>query len=145
MFNQDFYILPPFQRKVHHFVPGVMPGVSLVGRFETNARGIRGRNFSKNDATRILALGCSVTISTYIDQDKTWAALLEKKLSDRSKKPVWVGHAGKSEATTRDLLTVFEYFVPQFGADLDTIVILTGVNDMALMLLQGRTIRSPFY
>lgn len=132
-----FFVLDPYERKTHHLEQGIMPGLPLVSRYRTNSLGLRGREFARDDSYRVLAIGCSVTISVYVDQDQTWAALLERGLAERVGGRVWAGCVGRSEVTTRDLLTMIRCFVPQYRTALDALVFLVGVNDLALMLSKG--------
>lgn len=129
-----FYILRPYQRKIQHLASEFMPGIGPIAQFITNSRGVRARETSHDDTYRILALGCSVTISQYVDQSKMWPAVIEQRLSNRLGKKVWVGNVGGSEVTTRHLLTYFTYYLPQFKDELHATILLIGINDMALML-----------
>jgi len=114
-----------------------MPGLSLVPRYRTNSLGVRGREFARDDSYRVLAIGCSATISLYVDQDKTWTGLLERCLGERLGQRVWAGCVGRREVNTRDVVTMMRYFVPQHRAALGALIFLVGVNDLALMLSKG--------
>jgi lysophospholipase L1-like esterase len=129
-----FFVLEPCQRKIFHIEPGIMPGVGQVATFRTNSKGMRAREFSRTDSYRFLVLGCSVAISQYVDQAKTWTAVLEQQLTDRTARRVWVGSVGRPENTARDILTYMRYLVPQYAADLNALIVFVGVNDLALML-----------
>jgi len=143
--GQDaFFVLEPCQRKVLHLSNGVMPGMGPVAEYSTNSRGIRGREFSPRDRVRLLALGCSVAISTFVDQSRTWTAILERILTERRGLKTWVGCVGKSEMTSRDVATVMRFFVPQFLGLIDALIVLVGVNDLALMLSK-RSAYDPQY
>jgi lysophospholipase L1-like esterase len=132
-----FYVLFPYQRKVFHHKPGLMPGTSSISSFRTNAQGIRAREFSSKDFYRILAVGCSVTLCEFVDQAKTWPAVLENILNEKFNRKIWVGCIGKDTITSRDLITMTKYFLPQLKDKIDVVIMMTGVNDMALMLSKG--------
>lgn len=132
-----FYVITPCERMLFDVDPETMPGMSPVSRLVTNSLGIRGREFSPHDRYRVLGMGCSVAISTYVDQGKTWTFLLEQWLGDRLGEQVWVGSVGRNEVTSRDVITFMRHFVPQYRDQIDLVIILVGVNDLALMLSKG--------
>lgn len=139
-----FCVITPCERMLFDLDPETMPGMSPASRLFTNSRGIRGREFSPRDRYRVLGMGCSVAISTYLDQDKTWSALLERFLSDQIHDQVWVGAVGRSEVTSRDVVTFMRYFVPQYKDEIDLVIVLVGVNDLALMLSKANGYEPSF-
>ncbi len=121
------------------------PGLSAQTQFRTNSLGIRGREFSKHDAFRVLALGCSVTLSEFVDQELLWTSVLERQLRAVLHEPVWAGSVGRSEVPSRDLCTFAQYFLPQISHQLSVVICLIGVNDMALMLSKGSSYDPNYY
>jgi lysophospholipase L1-like esterase len=118
--------------------PGVMPGVGPMGRIQINSQGVRGPEWSSNRATeyRILTVGGSTTECLYLDQNKTWTALLHVSLNKTADgRRVWAGSVGKAGFNTRDHLGLMRFAIDQY--DVDLIVILIGGNDMVHRFLQG--------
>lgn len=132
--SSAYCVLEPCQNKVFHLADVSLPGIEPVVRFRTNSHGIRGPEFSSFDDHRILALGCSVAISQYVDQSRTWTHLLQRQLCSSTGCRVWIGVAAKSEFTSGDVVTLTHYFLPQYQGDIDTVLIWVGVNDLALVL-----------
>ncbi|NOX59143.1 MAG: hypothetical protein GXP29_09845, partial [Planctomycetes bacterium] len=65
----------PNMTQIEHPRPEVMPGITGESRFTMNALGLRGPEWQE-DAYKILCIGGSTTICTYLDDDETWPALL---------------------------------------------------------------------
>jgi lysophospholipase L1-like esterase len=136
--SQKYYVWPPNYSEEFAPEPGVMVGIGTLARFKTNAEGIRGREWAtdRNEEYRILAIGGSTTECLYLDQDKTWEALLESGLGTTADgRQVWVGNAGRSGLNTRDHVAFMKLAIDQY--DVDAIIILIGANDLALRLGQG--------
>lgn len=122
---EAWYVWPPrLQRQV---TPQNLPGVTPAGTFSINSLGIRGREFAADDRYRILCVGGSTTECFYLDDARTWPALLERDLAE-SLPGVWVGNVGRSGLTTTDHLTVLHH-LPE-TREADCWVILCGANDM---------------
>lgn len=129
-------VWPPHMRVVFHPDPEIVPGVSGPSLFVTNSRGIRGEEIPEDPSYRILAVGGSTTESSFLDQTETWTRLLQEKLSSSAPdRRVWVGNAGKSGLTTRDHVVQLKYLLPELPR-IDAILLLIGVNDLALRNLQ---------
>src|SRR5262249_31183039 len=76
------------------------------------------------------------TESLYLDQDKTWPALVEQGLSATADgRQVWVGNAARSGLQTRDHRALLERGFDQF--DVDLVVMLIGANDLRVPLWFG--------
>ena len=73
------HVWPPGLHQTFTVPAGVMPGVSAPTRFSINRDGIRGDPLG-NHALRILAVGGSTTECLYLDDQKAWPALLQRRL-----------------------------------------------------------------
>lgn len=113
--------------------PQVMAGVSPEARFTTNAEGIRGQQWPARDrAYRILCVGGSTTECVYLDDARTWPALLMAALNSKhgseGPKPVWVGNIGISGYDAKDHLKFVER--SDLLRQIDCAVFLCGINDL---------------
>jgi lysophospholipase L1-like esterase len=136
--NKDFAIQIPHTRRFFHPAPGAMPGVEGISRYESNSRGLRGREFGPDDSEfRILAVGGSTTECLYLDQTEMWTHHLEQELGTTSDgRSVWVGNAGASGMTSRDHILHVKYLPKQYPR-IDLITVLVGANDVTVALKQG--------
>ena len=102
--------------------------LSGASRFSTNARGLRGDEWSSGDSYRILAIGGSTTESLYLDDREAWPRLLQDRLNAaRGGSEVWVGNAGKSGLSSRHHVIQVMRLLEQHPVD--AVVVLAGVND----------------
>ena len=102
-------------------------GVSPEGRFSTNSLGIRGPEFSPADSYRILCVGGSTTECLYLDDARTWPAVLLRILSEREP-GIWVGNVGRSGTTAPQHVLLLSQ-LPE-ARQVDCWVVLCGINDM---------------
>ncbi|BBM85474.1 SGNH/GDSL hydrolase family protein [Candidatus Uabimicrobium amorphum] len=109
-------------------------GVDDVVKFTTNSLHLRSpeiRNFSDVDIS-ILCIGGSTTECLPVTDSKTWTALLQKELSKKLDKNVYVGNAGKAAMFTVSHKQVLKNYVHL--KNFEWIVILCGINDLATFL-----------
>lgn len=132
----------PFHRRTpgsHVFTPDprFVPGVSGDGRLSTNDLGVRGDPLPpRGDAYRILCVGGSTTEGLYLDDEETWAHLLQERLTKAWGRRVWVGNAGISGYATTEHLPFLERF--DALSEMDCVVVMAGFNDFALMTFAER-------
>ena len=107
--------------------PANLVGVSPEGRFSTNSLGIRGPEFSPADTYRILCVGGSTTECLYLDDAKTWPAVLMQILND-PEPGIWVGNVGRSGTTAPQHALLLSQ-LPE-ARQVDCWVVLCGINDM---------------
>src|SRR5262245_31090770 len=132
--NKSYYFMPPRHKAVFKPQPGIMPGISGDSNFYTNSNGVRGDEFTAQDAYRILAIGGSTTECSYLDQSETWTQLLQEHLNrNATNQKVWVGNAGLSGATTRHHLVAMQYY-PFREMKIDAVILLMGINDLSVRL-----------
>jgi len=123
---------PPNTEVVFHPDPEVMPGVQGPARVAFDSHGLRGDELERGHTPRVLCLGGSTTACDYLDQEEAWPMLLQKALGQRA----WIGNAGRSGLTSRGHVLQLEHLLPQLP-EIDTVLCLVGVNDLALALEQG--------
>lgn len=134
---RTYYPWPPHLHQVFEPIPDVMPGITGLSNFITNAQGIRGDEINSAADYAILAIGGSTTECLYLDQTEAWPQLVQDRLNQQNDGwQVWVGNAGRSGRTTREYSVMMKYLLPQYP-QIDTVIVLTGINDLSQWLLQG--------
>lgn len=110
-----------------------LPGIAPTGRFTTNRWGMRGPEPPADweRSTTIVAIGGSTTQCFYLDDARTWPALLADRLRQASP-GTWVGNAGVDGHSSRAHRHVLEHVVAPLGPD--TILVLAGINDLGIAL-----------
>jgi len=149
-------VRPPGLRIVFHPRSDIMPGVSGDAHYRTNGDGLRGAEMPPSDTTsregnqsassrRIICLGGSTTECTYLDDTETWPALVAQDLNAEAVAGEgagnWVGAAAVSGASTREHLRFVE--TSALMDEIDTLVVLCGVNDLELALRGEDASRKP--
>lgn len=128
------YLRKPYLTKVFRPAPEIMPGIFGTSKFILNSCGIRGDELNSKHTRRILVIGGSSAECLYLDQSEAWPYLLQKKLNQNlGRDEAWVGNAGMSGKNTGDHLKLIKYF-PLKRFKIDTIIVLTGINDLSSRL-----------
>jgi lysophospholipase L1-like esterase len=129
-----YFVYPPGHRETFEPLPEFAPGVSGPSEFTTNALGIRGDPFSPEQRYRLLAVGGSTTICSYLDDSEAWPQLVEDRL-DAALGPgrTWVGNVGRPGHTTVQNALQVEKLVRQHP-EIDAVILLAGVNDLLIHL-----------
>lgn len=139
-----YYLEQPHLHRIYDPDPQITPGISDLSDYRTNSQGFRSDEFSA-EAYQILAIGGSTTVETLLDQTETWPQLLQETLNHNNKDlNVWVGNAGRRGRTTRENLLHVKYLLPQYP-QVKTIILLLGINDLALRLGQGDNFDPNFW
>ena len=115
--EKTWYNVPWHPIKSDIAAEGVMPGIHGKIDFSVNKYGLRGpnKNLDKADI-KILAVGGSTTECLYVTDKLSWPWKFQDYLSDRLKKDVFVGNAGRSGHFTLNyiyLLQAYKY-APEF-------------------------------
>lgn len=126
--NHAWYVWPPGYscRTATKGLAGVAPR----GRFTVNSLGLRGAE-PRPDVPRILCVGGSTTECFYLDDDKSWPAVLERELASAGH-PAQALNAGRSGLVAADHALLLEK-LPE-AKDADCWVVLCGVNDLGHQL-----------
>ena len=110
-------------------------GVSTPVRFSTNRWGMRGSQppsgTAWDNATTIVAVGGSTTQCFFLDDARTWPAVLERELRSAGY-DVWVGNGGEAGHSTRGHIRIVDEAVAHIRPDY--VLFLVGVNDLSLSL-----------
>jgi lysophospholipase L1-like esterase len=127
------FIHRPRLIRTFHPLPEVMVGVEGVSEFRVNSLGVRGTE-PPEEGIRILTLGGSTTECLYLDQAESWPHLLGNHLNEKKTGgPVWVGNAGKTGVSSREHRLQVPILLKDIP-DIDTLILLVGVNDVLLRL-----------
>lgn len=148
LIDQALVSLPPNFATVID-VRGGLPGISGIQHVTTDSHGFRVTSPSDDsisDALRIFAIGGSTTEQIYLDDARTWSALLERQLAVELQRPVRVANTGVSGLRAINHLATLESIL-QFEPD--AAIFLLGLNDWNIHLLRvcrpgwGPTLASP--
>ncbi|MBN1434318.1 SGNH/GDSL hydrolase family protein [Candidatus Fermentibacterales bacterium] len=119
--------LRPYQRLV---LDVDLPGMSSRAIHTTNAWGLRGEEpplEEWDDWLTIVTVGGSTTHCYYMDDSRTWSAVLQREL--RGQRPdTWVGNGGLSGHSTRGHVLFMRDIIPVISPDI--VVLLVGTNDV---------------
>ncbi|HEO70511.1 MAG TPA: SGNH/GDSL hydrolase family protein [Candidatus Hydrogenedentes bacterium] len=125
-----FHTRGPNIAKTFEPAPGVMPGIDSVGRYTTDVMGIRIPGAPRGDEPyQVLCIGGSSTECVYLDDAKTWPALLMQRLNEVSgAQRVWVGNVGFSGFATLDHLKLLRESPMVRG--FECVILQPGINDL---------------
>jgi lysophospholipase L1-like esterase len=137
---RKFHRKPPGHHYVFHPDPSVFPGVSGEAHYRTNEDGLRAPpRPARAEVERIVCIGGSTTICTYLDDSEVWSRVLMERLNAGLAEPrYWVGNAGKNGYSTTHHLRLLEDSA--FLQEMDIAIFLVGVNDLSLALA-GRKVK----
>ena len=136
--RDGYWIFPPGLRATVRTNAATQPGIEGEARFHVNSRGLRGDEPRAGAAYRILVLGGSATECLFLDQTEAWPQRVQERLAKREGPRVWVGNAGRSGMTSRDHRFQAELLLRQ-EPEIDALVIMAGVNDLTIRLLQDES------
>ena len=128
--------LAPHVDQYVQIVGDVMPGFTGTSHVTTDAKGFRTTrrvNYDAKDAYRIFAIGGSTTEQIYLDDAKTWTALLERDLSQYLNRPVEVINAGVSGLRVEHHLLMLRQ-IAQYKPDM--VIFMMGLNDWNRQIVQ---------
>lgn len=137
---ERYYVFPPGMVRILKPRSDLMPGISGDAHFAINESGMRGDPYPKDKRFKILAIGGSTTICSFLDQAEAWPQLLQEKLNTAGDE-IWVGNVGRSGHNTRHHMLHVEKLLEQH-ADVDLIIILVGANDMSMRLKRDVNFRT---
>jgi lysophospholipase L1-like esterase len=124
------FVRPALHRSVAEVtrpVLGLTPRRVVV---RANALGLRGDDLDLADRRplRVVTLGGSVTECLLLDDADTWPRRLQDVLGARTRRPVWVGNAGRSGEMTLDYIAHARVLLPALAPDL--VIVMPGGNDL---------------
>ena len=134
--SKQYYIWPPQLKQ--YFLPdsSVLPGIKDTAYFKINLLGLRGDEKNDSSSVYIVTIGGSTTECLYLDQGKTWPALLEKYLGKNYDKKVQVFNGGRSGLKSNHHLLQIQKLLEEYKW-IDVIIVLEGINDLEYALSLG--------
>ncbi len=112
-----------------HFLPGINGKV----KFSVNRYGLRGPDIDLDKPDiKILTLGGSAVECFYVTDKLSWPWRLQDILSERLKKNVFVGNAGRCGYLTPHCSFLLRNY--KWAHRFDWVILLSGVNDMGTLL-----------
>jgi lysophospholipase L1-like esterase len=126
IFPNDYYTNTPNTSDTYSENPSKIDGISGFYEMAFDALGSRSVSDYSKGAHKIVALGGSTTICSVLTQEKTWTALLDKKLGDS----YWVGNFARSGNSSNHHVLQFQHILdkPELK-DTKIVLMLVGVND----------------
>ncbi|MDO6596409.1 GDSL-type esterase/lipase family protein [Oceanihabitans sp. 2_MG-2023] len=122
----DYYTNTPNTSQKYNENPSKIDGISGFYEIGYDALGSRSVSDYAKAKHKIVAIGGSTTICSVLTQEKTWTALLDKKLGDS----YWVGNFARSGNSSNHHILQLQHLLdkPELK-DTKTILMLVGVND----------------
>ena len=121
-----YYTNTPNTSQKYSENPSKIEGISGFYEIGYDALGSRSVSDYAKATHKIVAFGGSTTICSVLTQEKTWPALLDKKLGNS----YWVGNFARSGNSSNHHLLQFQHILdkPELR-DTKTVLMLVGVND----------------
>lgn len=116
-----------------------LPDLPPVSRVYINADGERGGPAPRPEehAYRALVVGGSAAECALLDQDDTWAAVVERTLTERGFAPrVHVGSVARAILPCRDLRLLLSKTLPRYRS-LDLVLVMAGAADLVSWMEVG--------
>ena len=131
---------PPHFRETFSLGLDVLKGADHESSLTINAQGMRGDPLPEDERYRLLAIGGSTTICTYLDDGDAWPLLVQRRLEqDLGEGSVWVGNVGRPGHITAHHRLQLEKLLAQYP-EIDAVLMLVGINDM---LSRVSSLRDP--
>ncbi|WP_299887496.1 GDSL-type esterase/lipase family protein [uncultured Lacinutrix sp.] len=126
IFPNDYYTNTPNASNKYSENPSKIDGISGFYEISYDALGSRSVSDYSKATNKIVAIGGSTTICSVLTQEKTWTALLDKKLGDT----YWVGNFARSGNSSNHHVFQFQHILdkPELK-DTKVVLMLVGVND----------------
>lgn len=114
-----------------------LPGISTHGLQSTNKWGLRGDAppADWDEWITFIAVGGSTTHCFYLDDSRTWTALLQDSLRCHEER-TWVGNGGIDGHSSRGHLLFMQDVVEKLRPD--ALLFLVGINDLARALVNDK-------
>lgn len=133
----QYYVWMPHYRGRYEVDPDTFPMLDPVVHWEVNAAGERGSPLPEDleSTYRVVAAGGSTTECYFIDQEKTWPAVLQeilrrpRNLARLSAADAYVGNIGRSVTTASYIDDVFRKTLHRYPR-LDLVILFVGASDL---------------
>lgn len=142
--NPNYITLKPLIKKEFFVNDGLMGifGHQIVTTDKKGFRTTKKINYEENKTFRIFVIGGSTAESIYLDDYKTWPALLESNLQKNSKKEIEVINTGVSGLRAIHHIATINV-IKKFNPDL--IIIFLGINDWNHVIKRNDLIKESNY
>ncbi len=131
---EGFYVWPPHFRETFSLGLNVLKGANDESNLTINAQGMRGDPLPEGERYRLLAIGGSTTICTYLDDADAWPFLVQRRLEgELGDGSPWVGNVGRPGHATAHHRIQLEKLLGQYP-EIDAVLMLVGINDMVSRL-----------
>ncbi len=136
--RDGYYRYKPYARTHIRLDRTALPRMKGVVRTEINGDGERGGVPPRRGehAYRALVMGGSVAECTYLDQDQTWPAVIERVLNEPAHlaalggvKRVHVGSAARATFPCEQIAAMARKMLPRYRR-LDLLVLMVGASDL---------------
>jgi hypothetical protein len=141
IFPNDYYTNTPNISYEYAENPNKIDGITGAYKLSYDALGSRSVSDYSKATQKIVAFGGSTTICAALTQEKTWTALLDKKLGDA----YWVGNFARSGNSSNHHVFQFQHILnkPELK-DTKIVLMLVGVNDCrGYLISQDKYINMP--
>jgi lysophospholipase L1-like esterase len=127
-------LFPPRTVSIAKTDPQSMPGIYRDARVSMNEIGLRGTTVpARPDAFRIVTVGGSTTICSFLDDTMEWPYVLMDEINHRERvRRVWTGNAGVDGQSTVHHLALLKTLPILNQSDL--LIFMIGANDMQTAL-----------
>ncbi|WP_046743943.1 SGNH/GDSL hydrolase family protein [Kordia zhangzhouensis] len=132
LFPSDYYVMTPNSGFTWEIDSNEITGIHQNSEVHFDELGARSISNFENATHKVVVFGGSTTACFALTQEKTWTALLEKKLGS----PFWIGNFGRPGNSSNHHILQMEYMLdkPEL-TDTKTVVIMQGVNDFVAYLI----------
>jgi lysophospholipase L1-like esterase len=130
-----YYVWPPNFRESFELRANLLRGSSRgASNLTINADGMRGDPLPADARYRLMAIGGSTTICTYLDDLDAWPRVVQSRLeAELGERSVWTGNVGRPGHATAQHRLQLEKLLAQYP-EIDAVLMLVGINDMLVRI-----------
>lgn len=134
IFPDDYFTMTPNSGFTWIINPDEIEGIQGDSEIAFDALGARSTSDIEDKAKKIAVFGGSTTACFALTQEKTWTALLEKKLGN----DYWIGNFGRPGNSSNHHVLQFQHILdkPEL-AEVKTVLIMQGINDFVGYLVSS--------
>lgn len=134
IFPDDYYTMTPNSGFTWTINPDEITGIAGDSEVEFDALGARSISNIEDKSNKIAVFGGSTTACFALTQEKTWTALLERKLGD----DFWVGNFGRPGNSSNHHVLQFKHMLEKSELkEVKTVLVMQGINDFVGYLVSS--------
>ncbi|WP_299887499.1 SGNH/GDSL hydrolase family protein [uncultured Lacinutrix sp.] len=134
IFPDDYFTMTPNSGFTWIINPDEIEGIQGDSEIAFDALGARSISNIENKEHKIAVFGGSTTACFALSQERTWTALLEKKLGDK----YWVGNFGRpGNSSNHHILQIDRILDKPELNNVETVLVMLGVNDFVGYLVSS--------